>query len=219
MKRSELNFNIIIPARKESKGVPKKNQLLLKYTLSEIPVEYHKKVIVSTNDKFIINQVEANYPECKIHRRSETSARDEASIKECLSEVIGDYSLNGDIVMLYLTSPQRKWGDVLSALDWFSKTGADSMLCREEIKAHPYLCMRDIGGNKGRQLVEHDLCRRQDYPQCFKIHHTVTAFKAMELQNLNRNLYNKDTVFYKLTDTLDVDTFDDLERLSGNHDG
>lgn len=210
-----MNTNIIIPARKGSKGVPKKNQLLLRYTLSEIPLEYHKKVIISTNDEFIINEVEDNYPKCKIHRRSESSARDEASIKECLSEVIADYSLNNDIAMLYLTYPKRKWNDVTSALNWFSKTGAKSMLCREEVETHPYLCMQDIGGDRGRQLVEHDLCRRQDYPQCFKIHHTVAAFNVAEFENLNKNLYNKDTVFYKIPDILDVDTFDDFERLNG----
>ena len=51
------NTHFLIPARRGSKGLPKKNQLLLDYTISKIPVEYHDKIIVSTDDEYIIKNL------------------------------------------------------------------------------------------------------------------------------------------------------------------
>ena len=208
-----MNATIIIPARKGSKGLPKKNQILLDYTLSEIPLQYHEKVIVSTDDSFIINKVENNYSKCRIHHRSEESARDSASTKECILEVVRDFNLTDNIIMLYLTYPERKWDDVKKAYEWFKKQDAGSLLCREETFTHPFLCLYDIGDNKGRQITPHDLYRRQDYPLCFKTCHMISIFKTLELKNLNKNLYNENTIYYKTLEVVDVDTFDDLRRF------
>lgn len=207
-----MNSNIIIPARKGSKGLPKKNQILLDYTLLQIPLEYHEKVIVSTDDDHIINRVKNDYPQCRVHYRSEKSARDSASTKECILEAVKDFGLIGDIMMLYLVYPERKWEDVISSYRWYKEQGANSLLCREEPATHPYLCLQDVGGNKGRQLTPHNYYRRQDYPQCFKICHMISIFKTDELKNLNDNLYNENTKFYKIPRTIDVDTLDDLEE-------
>ena len=206
-------MNIVIPARKGSKGVPKKNQLLLEYTLNTIPEKYHNTVIISTNDEAISNKVKNNYPKCQIHSRSQTSAQDTASTKLCLSEVVNEFDLKGDVFMLYLTYPERKWEDIIAAYDFYTHSNARSLLCREEIDIHPYLCLYERSGYKGEQLVSHNLHRRQDYPLCFKICHMITIFKANELQKLNDNLYNEDTIFYKIPKALDVDTLSDWKRI------
>ena len=208
-----MKANIIIPARKGSKGLPYKNQILLDDTLSQIPIEYHKKVIVSTNDEYIISKLKSNYPQCKIHYRSDDSAKDCASTKICLTEVIKDNDLRGDVIMLYLTYPKRNWLDIINVYKWYKKEKASSLLCREELSVNPYLCMYDVGNNKGKQIIPHNFYRRQDYPECFKICHMITIFKTNELQNLNDNLYNGDTVFYKIPKALDVDTLKDYERI------
>ena len=44
-------------------------------------------------------------------------------------------------------------------------------------------------GGLGKQLVKHNLYRRQDYPKCFRICHMVSIFKSNQLKNLNNNLY------------------------------
>ena len=204
-------MNIIVPARKGSKGVPQKNRLLLEYTLNTIPLDWHDKTIVSTNDDFIIDHVEREYSTINIHRRSDKSAVDIASTKECLREAINDYSLSGDIVMLYLTSPERTWGDIVRAYSQFVTTCSPSLLCKEEADSHPFVCMYSEEGNKGRQIVTHDLYRRQDYPECFKISHFISIFKVEELKVLNQNLYNEDTYFYEIPKSVDVDTQGDLD--------
>ena len=208
-----MNFTILIPARGGSKGLPKKNQLLLEYTLDEIPPQYHKNVIVSTDDEQIIEKVSKKYNACQIHLRSEKSARDTASIKECIQEVIGEFSIDGEVVMLYLTYPNRKWSQVIDAMKWFRDQRALSLLCREEIDIHPYLCLYEKEHNKGKQVVSHDLYRRQDYPPCFKMCHMISIFTTKEFKKLNKNLYNKSTVYYKIDHALDVDTEADFKKI------
>ena len=205
-------MNIIIPARKGSKGFPEKNRLLLGYTLDTIPKRWHENTIISTDDEFISEHVRREYPNIKIHERSDKSAVDTASTKECLAEVIDSYSLSGVVVMLYLTYPERTWGEVMKAVAWFEEKNAKSLLCKEDVKTHPYMCIYDEG-DKGRQIVEHDLYRRQDYPKCSFISWNISIFTAEELSLLNSNLYNKDTLFYKSDSLLDVDTYEDYKKI------
>jgi len=210
-----MNFHIVIPARKGSKGYPEKNRYLLEHTINSIPEEYMDRVIVTTNDEEIINRINETQLKCKIHRRSEGSAIDTASTKECLEEVIDEFELKSDIIMLYLTYPERKWIDVIEAYKWFKGCSAKSMLCREEItKDHPYLCAFELDDNKGKQVVDHNLYRRQDYPKCFRISWFISMFQCDELSKLNLNLYNEDTMYFPIKQALDIDTPVDMENLT-----
>ena len=114
--------------------------------------------------------------------------------------------------MLYLTYPERTWTDIEAALNFFIENKAKSLLCRTELKSHPYLCMFSEEGDKGKQIIEHNLYRRQDYPECFELSHFICIFRANELESLNKNLYNSNTTFYKVKRPVDVDTKKDLER-------
>ena len=67
-------------------------------------------------------------------------------------------------------------------------------------------------GDKGKQIIEHNLYRRQDYPECFELSHFICIFRANELESLNKNLYNSNTTFYKVKRPVDVATKKDLER-------
>ena len=88
------------------------------------------------------------------------------------------------------------------------------LLCKKDIKGtHPYLYMFDLGDNKGKQLIEHNLYRRQDYPKVFELSHFISIFKVSELDNLNNNLYNDETIFYQINNVIDVDTVNDLNKL------
>tara|TARA_R110000824_G_scaffold351071_2_gene538059 strand:+ start:6745 stop:7383 length:639 start_codon:yes stop_codon:yes gene_type:complete len=205
----------VIPARAGSKGLPGKNRLLLDYTLSQLPQKYYGDLILTTDDSFIRDYVSNKFPSIKLHCRSEHSARDEASTKECLLEVVRDCNLNDDdtMVMLYLTYPNRSWLDIKGATAWFLTKKASSLLCKEEATTHPYMCIYDKG-DKGEQVVEHNLYRRQDYPECSFISWMVSIFSVSELDKLNNNLYNENTVYYKIDHSLDVDTLDDFNKIS-----
>ncbi len=204
---------ILIPARRDSKGVAFKNRHLLRYTLGTIPPEWRPQVVISTNDEVIIEEVGKSYASCRIHHRSNSSALDTATTKECVSEVIRDLSITGPVVMLYLTYPQREWRQVMDAWNWYQERPEKSLLCREEVESHPYLCLYEQPNYRGSQVVEHDLCRRQDYPAIFKICHMISIFDSEEVENLNNNLYNNDTIYYKIPRAIDIDTTADLKKF------
>ena len=203
-------MKIVIPARKGSKGLPGKNAILINQTLSTIPNYVKDSVIITTNDGKVVDQ-SAGY---QILLRNNELSGDDVSTKDVLLNVIRQYSIPDEeiIMMLYLTYPERTWTDIEAALNFFLDNDAKSLLCRVKPKSHPYLCMFSEEGNKGRQIVEHNLYRRQDYPECFELSHFICIFRANELEKLNKNLYNKDTIFYKIKRPVDVDTKEDLQR-------
>ncbi len=208
------NVKILIPARRNSKGLPFKNRILFDHTIDIIPVELRNKVLVSTDDEVLIEK--AKLMGLDVSVRPDSLAEDETSTKDVVLYHInnGDINTNDVIVMLYLTYPERTWGDVVRAYNIFNEFKVNSLLCKKEIKGtHPYLYMFDIGNNKGEQLVKHDLYRRQDYPLVFEISHYIAIFNVSYISELNNNLYDNETFFLKINDVTDVDTKVDLDGV------
>ena len=206
----------IIPARKGSRGLPLKNRKLLQSTLNIFPEDMKKSVILSTNDQEILKKCrEQNILALK---RPEKLSGDLSSTKEVLTEIIYQQNIkdSDNIVMLYLTYPQRTLRDVELALQFFNDSDASSMLCSKKANSHPYLCMFKNEGNKGRQVVKHDLYRRQDYPECFELSHFICIFKVSELNRLNNNLYNENTIYYPIENIVDIDTPSDYMKWLKN---
>lgn len=214
-------MKIIIPARLGSKGLPFKNRTLFKYTADSIPLDRRSDVIVTTDDPEIIKL--AQEYAFTIVERPAILAEDDTSTRDVLFHVIKEQNIVSSefIIMLYLTYPERTWEEVMDAFNFFlehSYSGAaTSLLCKKEVKTHPYLCLEEYGadGIFGRQITRHDLYRRQDYPKCFEISHYVCIFKAGSIYKLNRNLYCDDTVFYQIADVIDVDTKKELDQFNG----
>ena len=114
------------------------------------------------------------------------------------------------LVVLYLTYPERTFLDIQQILKFYHTHNAKSLLCREPLKQHPYLCFFEEGVN-GRRIVDHNLYRRQDYPKCFYGSHFVAIVKAGFLPSVDLNLHSKETIFYDLGERkIDVDNKEDL---------
>lgn len=201
----------LIPARAGSKGLPGKNKRLLKYTVKNIPKELYSQTYISTDDEEIKNMVPSGM---NIHHRSPEVSGDTASTLSLVKEFVNDFKISGDVIMLYLTYPERKWEHVLSGYEEFKNSNSSSLLCKKKIETHPYLMMYEIDDNKGRQIVKHDLYRRQDYPACFEISHYISIFNTKELNKLNNNMYNENTYFFEIDDVTDVDYEEDLKKVS-----
>jgi len=203
----------IIPARKGSKRFKNKNRKLLSYTLKEIPSEVRERTIITTDDEHIWNHV--SDMEVKLHERSERLAGDEVSMREVLISVAEDFNFekSDTFVMLYLTYPGREYEDIKSAINFFQDRGANSLLCRQPVKSHPYLCMHAEENNRGSQVIDHELYRYQDYPEVFELSHFIAIQKVGEIPNLNPNLYNEDTVYYPISNVIDVDHKKDFEKF------
>ncbi|MFX1385282.1 MAG: cytidylyltransferase domain-containing protein [Promethearchaeota archaeon] len=203
----------VIPARKGSKGFPFKNRKLLKFTLKIFPNEYHKDIIITTDDEHIIDQVKNT--EITIVRRDEELSNDNASIKPVLIDVIHKCGLNDDddLILLYLTYPQRTIEKIEEIYKFYEQNSGVSLLCAKKVKTHPYLCFYKRNNYKGEPIVRHNLYRRQDYPECFRLSFYVCIVKAGYIENLNFNLYNDETIFYDIEDYIDIDSPDDFERF------
>ena len=203
----------IIPARRDSKGLPFKNRKLLDYTINNIPIELHEKTIVTTNDEKIIEKLSAT--NINVLRRDEQLCLDDISIKDVMLDVVKKFQMksNDTIVMLYLTSPDRKFSDIKKILDYYFDREIKTLTCCVEPKTHPYLVLFKKENQKGEQVVKHDLYRRQDYPECFEIRHFVCIFQVDEIQKLNSNMYNESTIFYKIDSDIDVDHENDLKEF------
>ena len=203
----------IIPARRDSKGLPFKNRKLLDYTINNIPIELHEKTIVTTNDEKIIEKLSAT--NINVLRRDEQLCLDDISIKDVMLDVVKKFQMksNDTIVMLYLTSPDRKFSDIKKILSYYYERKIKTLTCCVEPKTHPYLVLFKKENQKGEQVVKHDLYRRQDYPECFEIRHFVCIFQVDEIQKLNSNMYNESTIFYKIDSDIDVDHENDLKEF------
>jgi len=202
------DYTFVVPARRNSKGLPFKNRILINDTLSKIPNNFKDKIIIATDDEFI----KQNYSDYNIFHRSDAVSLDKASTKSLFEEMKPHITTN-EIVMLYTTYPERNFKDVLSAISFYERHSATSLLCSKKINLSPYLMMIKDGIG-GKQVIKHNLYRRQDYPECFEISHYISIFNKNIIHNLNNNLYNKDTVYFSIDETIDVDTEKDLKNYN-----
>ena len=207
-------IHYIIPARKGSKGLPFKNRKLFDFTASIIPSSEQKNTIVTTDDEYIID-LARNY-NFNIHERSENVSLDTSSTKELLLEVAEDFQMNfnDEIVMLYLTYPQRSFESVREIYKFYKENEATTLLCKEEVKNHPHMCYYELSDNKGMRVINHDLWRRQDYPKCFFVSYFIAIMKVRYLKLVNKNLHHPQTLFYPLREgSIDIDTQEDLDAF------
>lgn len=206
------DIKIIIPARSGSKGWPNKNITLFDCTVSKIPDKYRKHVVISTDSEII--QEMATDHNLKVYKRSPDISADDTDIKTTLiSTLSGENITNNTIVIvLYLTYPTRKWGDVEDMYNHFISTNAKSMLCGQPALTHPCLTMLEGPGGTGEQVYKHSLYQRQQYPEVFEISHYIYMFRRGELNKLGKNMYNKRTKYYRIDRVIDVDTEEDFKN-------
>ena len=210
------NTWFIIPARKDSRGFPRKNRKLCNYAFDQIPWYFASKVIVTTNDDFILK--EAKKRNMGTLKRSEELSQDETSMRDVVKNVIKEKNIGKDdtVVVLYMTYPERTYDNITFIYSLFANSRAKSLLCSKKPKTHPYMTLYKKKGGKGEQVVAHELYRRQEYPECFELSHFICIFQASEVKKLNNQLYNKNTIFHPIDDIIDVDTKKDFERFLEN---
>lgn len=202
----------IIPAREGSKRLPHKNRKLLQYTLDSLPKEVHERTIITTDDPWIWDKV--TNKSFKLLKRDKSLAEDETSIRDVLEDVAKKFNFDeeDDFVLLYLTYPERSYDDIWEALKFYKNNNGDSLLCKQPVKSNPFLCMFEEDNHKGSQIIDHDLYRYQDYPPVFELSHYIAIVKVGELNNVNNNLYNQNTIYFPIESVIDVDHKKDLRK-------
>ena len=203
----------VIPARKGSKGLPRKNRRLFELTANIIPEALKNSTVVSTDDEYI-KQTSEDYG-FNVHNRTPNVSLDTTSTTELLKQVASSFKMSteDEIVLLYLTYPQRTFDDVENIYEFYKQNNGTTLLCKQEATTHPYMCYYDLPENRGMRVINHDLYRRQDYPSCFFVSYFVAILKVEYLNVVNKNLYHPQTIFYPLDyDSIDIDTQEDLEK-------
>ena len=102
----------VIPARRNSKGLPFKNRKLFEFTAATIPKSERTNTIVSTDDEEV-SRMAADWG-FSVHPRTPEVSLDTASTTDLLKEVAKFQQMKDedDIVMLYLTYPERSYEDI-----------------------------------------------------------------------------------------------------------
>ena len=203
-----MSTYFIIPARKNSKGFKFKNRFLFE----KLPQELKNESVIVTSDDEVIREINNQSYQFDFIKRPDHLSLDTTSIKPVLEHVVDEKKLSEEdtLVVLYLTYPERTFLDIKEILKFYHTHNAKSLLCREPLKQHPYLCFFEEGVN-GRRIVDHNLYRRQDYPKCFYGSHFVAIVKVGFLPSVDLNLHSKETIFYDLGERkIDVDNKEDL---------
>lgn len=212
-------MKIIIPAREGSKGFPRKNRILFKYAVAALPVSVRDDVYVTSDDDKILKMAKNSGFNC-IERPLDL-AKDDTSMKDVIVHALENIKTTDNelIAVLYLTYPQRKWTDLMDAVAFYlmmePAMPVSSLLCKKEVKTSPFLCMYDLG-HRGKQVIDHDLYRRQDYPKCFELSHFIVLLRPSSINKLNENLYNIESLFWEIDDKIDVDYEKDFLLINDN---
>tara|TARA_R100000951_G_scaffold113850_2_gene116795 strand:- start:184 stop:798 length:615 start_codon:yes stop_codon:yes gene_type:complete len=198
----------IIPARKNSKGFRHKNRFLFE----KLPKELINENVIVTSDDEVIEQMNDKLYGFDFIKRPNELAEDTTSIKPVLEHIVSKYELKpeDELVVLYLTYPERTYNDIKNIISFYNKHKGKSLLCKEPLYQHPYLCFYEKGIN-GERIIDHNMYRRQDYPKCFFGSHYVAIVNVEFLPSVDFNLHNKETLFYDLGEhKIDVDNKTDL---------
>lgn len=213
-----MNILAIIPARGDSKGVPRKNiknlagKPLIAYTIeAALNSLYITRVVVSTEDDEI-SKVAKMYG-AKVIKRPEELARDEIPSLLVFQQVITHLEENENyrpdiIVILQPTSPLRTKKDIQNAIEKFFEVNCDSVVSICEVEHTPYW-MYTLDGDRIKPVIEggEKITRRQDAPKVYRLNGAIYVTKRDVILKENRIL-GEDTraLVMPLERSVDIDT-------------
>jgi len=203
----------VIPAWGRSTRFPNKCEIMFPRTANILDYDDPSMVIVSSDSEKILEMaIDKGF---QIINRDEKLLQPETSTRDILIDVAYQKKLLKDdiIVMLYVNYPERTADDLARAQWFFHHNKCKSMLCKMDVLSHPFLCMYGHANETGIQIVKHNLNRHQDYPNVFEISHFIAIMKVSELKKLNNNLYNKDTKYFHIPRTIDIDYKKDYDKF------
>jgi len=212
----------VIPARGESKGIPRKNirdltgEPLIAYTIEAAKKSrYIDRIIVSTDNKEIASVSKYYGAEVPFLRPAEL-ATDEAPtlpvIQHAVKLLEGEGKKVDIVIILQPTSPLRGEARIEEAVEKLVRTGADSVITVCRVKYHPFWSFTI----KGDQLVPFlgegiNVTRHQDLPEVYALNGAVYAVRRDILFDQN-SLFGKDTraVVMPYEASVDINDYFDL---------
>lgn len=230
----------IIPAKGDSKRVPRKNlRMMLDKPLVAWAIEAAKnssriqRVIVSTPDKEIARVAKEYGAEVPFLEPDDIAAGG-GNIEGALLHAVEWLKKNEGyvpdaVILLQTTNPLRRSADLDNAIEQFEKGGADSTItvCEALGNHNPAWMLVQDAERGARMFSGADIrtissTRSQDLPQCFFRNDVAYVFKTSSLYQTPPNHYGDKVDLYKMNEIFDTDintpedwsiTEDKLRRL------
>ncbi len=214
----------IIPARGGSKGIPRKNLVLLggkpliQYTIeSALQSKSVSRIVLATDDGEIAS-LGASLGLSTSYKRPPELAQDDtpmaATIEHCLQWVQQTYGACEEFMLLQPTSPLRTWVDIEAAVHLYRESNKNSLLSVNALAEHPCECV-ELKSEGWSYLAKNlsGASRRQDYRGDFYYINGAIYITRVESFLRNGKLIDEHSVcFYKMAreHSVDIDEAFDL---------
>jgi len=211
----------IIPARGNSKGLPKKNTLnlggkpLIAWTIeASLDSSYITKTLVSSDNDEILDIAKA-YGAVTLKRPGEY-ATDTASSESVIEHAIKNIDEYFDyLVVLQPTSPLRTAKDIDSSFRKIIKEAATSLIsvCNTSNKILKAFKENDSGYIEGISNNEYPFVRRQDLPRTYMSNGAIYIVKVSDFLKL-KSFYTGKTIAFLMDEvsSVDIDSQSDLQK-------
>lgn len=215
----------LITARGGSKGLPRKNVLLLNnkpviaWTCeAAIASDYIQEVFVSTEDSEIKRL--SNFGSVKHIERPVELASDTASSIDVIAHALDSLFRQNlhveTLVLLQPTSPLRTCDDINKAIELYEKLNANMVISVFEPSNPPIKAYYEAenGQLKGVYKDDAPYMRRQDLPKSYQPNGAIYVINVKSFQE--NNTLPKHRVFpYVMSEALsaDIDTIDDFLKI------
>ena len=214
-----------IPARGNSKGIPKKNirllngEPLISYTIKEAKKSGINRLIVSTDSPEIAEISQTFGAEVPFLRPADLS-QDGSVIEDALLDVLKKLNeIEGYepdvIVLLHPTSPLRKATHIDECIRLFKDNMVDSVVSVSEPTEHPaeMVYWEDDGEIRfvSDLFFQERKTQRQGFPPLFFVNGAVYVFKYKSLIR-KKSRFGEQTLPYVMRqiDSIDIDSMDDF---------
>ena len=190
---SSYSHIAIIPARKNSKGYPKKNRLFFNYTKNFIKkINWFEKIYLSSDDEWFKSKCKEN--KYQFIKRSKKLSGPKISIKKVMDDFVKKKKIKKNYVIWLIYIPlmfkSKKLYEISKKL--IEKKNINSICGFTKVETHPYLTWYKKN-NKLYKFCKNNVFRRQDLPSAMTHNHVVCAFKCKELKYLDEELINANT--------------------------
>lgn len=218
-----MNILAIIPARGNSKGIPRKNiknlngKPLIFYTIREAKKsKFLSRIVVSTDDEKIAN-VSRHYGVVVVKRPKKLSTDSSTSISVLKHAIINlkktKKFIPDIIVVLQPTSPLRNAADIDGAIKKFLHLKCDSVISMTKVSSLPYW-IYELRGNMAKNIIKKPkkVHRRQDGQKFYQINGAVYVTSKNMIMNHN-TIFGKKISAYIMPQerSVDLDTMIDFK--------
>jgi len=204
--------HFLIPARSGSKGVVDKNtrdlggRPMIAWTIETArAIALEAPVVVNSDDEKILDICEGLGAD--VYKRPDYLATDTATMKDVVADYIKHAEDCDCVVLLYPCCPFRTIDSLSKAIQLYNARGARSLMTVTPHKGRPFGGIHICDNKFSYDEHAEAFYRKQDTPSLYFANGSIFIFEASELEALNTQLFNKDTVPFILegAESLDID--------------